>query len=268
MIDIHSTPKLIKTRITANRQVGPANHLLAFDSPEIASIARPGQFVMVKCGAGKEKVLRRPFGIHQTRNSEVFLYFASVGEGTRWLASLKTGDKLDVLGPLGNSFTIRPGTRRLLLLAGGAGISPLVFLAVEALKQYRQVQLFQGAGSKDHLYVDLENFLPKNPRLVMKTATDDGSAGKKGFVTEYLKEYADIADQICACGPPGMYSAMEEYKHLWRRNPCQVSLETRMGCGIGACFGCTINTRNGLKRVCRDGPVFEMDDVILPDVRI
>ncbi len=267
MMDMRSTPRLIKTRITANCQVGPANHLLAFESPEIASIARPGQFVMVKCGAGNDMVLRRPFGIHQTRNSEVFLYFASVGEGTRWLASLKTGDELDVLGPLGNFFTMRPGTRRLQLLAGGAGISPLVFLAVEALKQGRQVQIFQGAGSKDQLYVDLENFLPKNPRLVIKTATDDGSAGRKGFVTQYLKEYADLADQICACGPPGMYAAMEEYKHLWKGNPCQVSLETRMGCGIGACFGCTINTKQGLKRVCRNGPVFELEDVVLDSVK-
>ncbi|MBI4330483.1 MAG: dihydroorotate dehydrogenase electron transfer subunit [Chloroflexi bacterium] len=290
-------PRLVTATITFNREMNPGHYLLCFESPEIASTARPGQFVMVRCGRGQEMVTRRPLSIHLAQGADVWLYFAAVGDGTRWLASLKPGEALDIVGPLGNSFDIRPGTGRLLLVAGGAGISPLVFLATEALKQGCQVRLFQGAATKDQLYTpalplsqtgDIQPCLPLSqkgnaqptlplshkgdkggfPPLTPEYFTEDGSQGKKGPVTDCLTAHAPWAEQICACGPAGMYASMEQHKQLWRRNSCQVSLETRMGCGIGACFACTIKTKNGLKRVCRDGPVFELDDLILSEIKV
>ncbi len=260
--------QLVKAEITTVRETSPGNYLLFVESPEIASQARPGQFLMVRCGEGSEKVLRRPLSIHYAQSPLLGLYFSTRGAGTRWLASSKPGDRLDIFGPLGNSFAVRPQTRRLLLLGGGMGISPLVFLAAESAERALEVTLVHGASTQEQLYGLFNLPQPPGSKVRTEAITEDGSSGRKGLITDYLAEYAPWADQICACGPAGMYSSMQRQHLIWTGKSVQVSLEARMGCGIGACFGCTINTRSGPKRVCREGPVFDLEDIIISELKV
>ncbi|GAH57413.1 unnamed protein product, partial [marine sediment metagenome] len=166
------------------------------------------------------------------------------------------GDNIDLLGPLGNGFLIRPTSHKLLLLAGGIGIAPLRFLVDKAVKQGLSVTLLCGTPTA-HRYP--ANLLPTGIELV--TATEDGSVGRKGLITDLLPDFVDWADQTFACGPLPMYKAMVQMPEL-KDKPVQVSLEVRMGCGRGVCYGCTLKTRGGLKQVCADGPVFDLDDIL------
>jgi dihydroorotate dehydrogenase electron transfer subunit len=230
--------------------------LLWLSCPEIASEARPGQFIMVRCG--EECILSRPFSIHQINNNDLALFFAvwKVGKGTNWLSRCSKGIEVDLLGPLGNGYSIKPSSKNILLLAGGVGIAPLFFLAQEAVRRECSVILIQGTSKASRLY---PNTLPAGLELV--TLTDDGSSGKKGLVTDIIPEYIDWADQIFACGPPPMYRTMTKMQEL-EGKPTQISLEVRMGCGFGVCYGCTIKTKQGLKQVCKDGPVFNINEIL------
>ena len=230
---------------------------IRLNCPEIAQEAQPGQFVMVSCGV--DCVLPRPFSIHQVINQEdLELYFAVLedGKGTDWLSQRKVGDKIAVIGTLGNGFNISPQSHNLLLVAGGMGIAPLYFLAEEALKRGLSVTLLYGTAIKNW-YV--QEYLASEIPII--SATEDGSIGKKGRVTDLLPDFTDWADQIFACGPMPMYKAMAQMPELKDRY-VQVSLEVRMGCGRGVCYGCTIKTKHGLKKVCEDGPVFDLEDII------
>jgi dihydroorotate dehydrogenase electron transfer subunit len=240
--------------ITANSKLVPQVHLIWLESPHLASQAQPGQFVMAYCG--EDTLLRRPFSIHQVDGKRLALLFNVVGRGTHWLSQQKAGDSLDLLGPLGNGFTIHPDSKNLLLVAGGIGIAPLVFLAQKASKSGRSITLLLGAQTKSQLYP--KDLLPPEVRLI--TATEDGTGGKKALVTDLLPDFSDWADQIFACGPPSMYRTMAKQKPL-KKKPVQISLEVRMGCGLGVCYGCTVKTKKGLKQVCRDGPIFELEEV-------
>ena len=221
--------------------------------PEIVQEAKPGQFVMVRCG--EEYVLPRPFSIHQVNGDSIALFFNvwKDGKGTNWLSQSKIGDNIDLLGPLGNSYSIHPESHNLLLVAGGMGIAPLRFLAQQALQKGYSVTLLYGTANK--------NRYPLPTEIEVVVATEDGSAGKKGRITEFIPEYIDWADQIFACGPLPMYQAMAQMPEL-KDKPVQISLEVRMGCGRGVCYGCTVKTKGGLKQVCQDGPVFDLDDVL------
>ncbi len=290
--------------ISSNAEVMPGINLMWVEAPDIAATAKPGQFITVRCG---DFTLRRPLSIHQvgsndvvaspdaigTRQSHVAILFKVTGKGTLWLSQRKTGEKIDILGPLGNGFTIAPESKRLLLVAGGIGIAPLVFLTRQASFQH-QIALIHGARTAAQLYPFSSEGkkraklspLPKGVQFIR--VTEDGTMGKKGMATHILPAFLDWADQVYACGPVVMYEAMVlppyvsplkgEGKaivgeglapsHNLKLRRCQVSLEVRMGCGFGACYGCTINTKKGLKQVCRDGPVFELDDIIWQEVRI
>ena len=250
--------------VISNNEVLPGVFLIWLDSPDITSQAQPGQFAMVHCGEGLEYQLRRPLSIHQLANqsaspTQLALLFTVAGKGTRWLSQRKVGDNLDLLGPLGNSYYIHPGSHNLLLLAGGIGIAPLVFLTRQALKQGYSVRLLLGASTTAQLYP--EHLLP--PEVKPIVTTEDGSAGKKGLITDILPDFIGWADQIFACGPLGMYQDMyRKREKLLKNKPSQVSLEVRMGCGLGVCYGCTVKTKKGLRQVCRDGPVFDFDDIL------
>ncbi len=266
------TTKPSKTLITtsspvlSNIEVMPETHLIWLESPEIATTARPGQFLMVRCG--EETLLRRPFSVHQVDENKLALLFTIVGRGTLWLSQRKAGDKVDIFGPLGNGYTINPDSKNLLLVAGGIGIAPLRFLADVAVRQQKKVTLIIGASSAAYLLpisspIGLFNdgVLPSNTNVV--NATDDGSEGFEGLATDLIAGYADGADQIFACGPVDMYRTMAtKYHHLLKDKPVQLSLEIMMGCGAGVCYGCTIKTKSGLKQVCKDGPVFDLEDIL------
>lgn len=285
--------------ITSNVEVQPGVWLMWIETPDIASAGLPGQFITVRCG---DLTLRRPFSIHQSRfnrdsgEGEIALLFKVAGKGTFWLSQREAGEKIDILGPLGRGFTIEPKLKNLLLVAGGIGIAPLVFLTQHVLHLYSrpplpqyQITLIHGASTAAQLYPESYQPTGISPQKVQFIpVTEDGSMGQKGMVTDILPDFLDWADQVYACGPVEMYKAMAltlnpspvdreattivgesvtTFRNL-KLKKCQVSLEVRMGCGFGACYGCTINTKNGLKQVCRDGPVFELDDIIWQEVRI
>jgi len=229
----------------------------------------------VRCG---DFTLRRPLGVHHVSSREIALLFKVAGKGTLWLSQQQTGDRLDILGPLGKGFSIEPGSRNLLLVAGGIGIAPLVLLMQHASSQH-QITLIHGASTAAQLYPfhsagkKRSKFSPLPKGVQFVPVTEDGSTGKKGMATDILPDFLDWADQVYACGPVDMYKAMAEMSRRAKQSnlklrKSQVSLEVRMGCGFGACYSCTINTRKGLKQVCRDGPVFELDDIIWQEVRI
>jgi len=249
------------------------------ETPDIAVAAQPGQFITVRCG---DFTLRRPFSVHQVSSQEIAFLFKVAGKGTLWLSQRQRGERIDVLGPLGKGFSIPPTKSRqskhLLLVAGGIGIAPLVFLMQHASSQHQitlihgtstavQFYPFSSAGKKQSKLSPLPNGVQFIP------VTEDGSMGQKGRATDILPDFLNWADQVYACGPVDMYKAMAEMSLRAKRSnlkltKCQISLEVRMGCGFGACYGCTIKTKKGLKQVCRDGPVFELDDIIWQEVKI
>ncbi len=249
--------KQVLATVVSTKEVMPGVFLTWFEAPEVARSARPGQFVMVRCG--EEALLRRPLSIHQRDGGRIALLFAVVGKGTGWLAQGQPGDSVDLLGPLGNGFSVDPGAHNLLLVAGGIGIAPLPFLAKTVLDRGRSVILLQGASSAVQLCP--VHLLPAGTRCM--TSTEDGTTGKRGMITSLLPDYIGWADQIFACGPNSMYQTIaEQNRKMLKPKPVQVSLEVSMGCGLGVCYGCTVKTRQGLKQVCQDGPVFELKDIL------
>ncbi len=250
--------------VVSNTKVMPGIYLLWLQAPEIASAARPGQFVMVRCGDGLDPLLRRPLSIHRVADKgQIALLFSVVGRGTEWLSQCQEGDSLDLLGPLGRGFSAPPPSRRLLLVAGGIGIAPLVFAAEKALREGCSPTLLMGAQNASSLYPG--SLLPSSIGLI--TATEDGSEGKRGMVTDFIADFIDQADQILACGPTSMYQAIAAQRQLEGKS-VQVSLEVRMGCGRGVCYGCTIKTKKGLRQVCQDGPVFELGEIVWEELRL
>ena len=251
--------KQVTASIISTSEVMPGVYLIWLESTPIASTARPGQFVMVRCGEGPECLLRRPLSIHQLSNqNKLALLFTVVGKGTRWLSQRQVGNNIDLLGPLGNGFSIHPDAHNLLLVAGGIGIAPLCFLAQEALNQGCSVTLLLGASTASQLYP--AHLL--SPKIKLITVTEDGTTDEKGIITNLIPKYIDWADQVFACGPMPMYRDMALKNQQLKGKPVQISLEVRMGCGLGVCYGCTVKTKKGLKQVCKDGPVFDLDDIL------
>jgi dihydroorotate dehydrogenase electron transfer subunit len=256
----------VKARVRSNTELHSSHGLptgawlLWLDAPVVAAVAKPGQFVMVRCGEGHDPLLRRPLGIHRVDSTGgVALLFGVVGRGTSWLSERVPDDLVDLIGPLGSFFLVKPATKNLLLLAGGIGFTPLAFMAEAAVKDGRTARLLMGARSRRWLYPTSD--LPKEIDIVK--ATEDGSEaeGRTGLVTQIVSEFADQADQVFACGPPAMYQSMARLDCL-KGKSVQVSLEEKMACGLGACYGCTVKTRMGPKQVCHDGPVFELSDLV------
>jgi dihydroorotate dehydrogenase electron transfer subunit len=243
--------------VVLNEEAMAGVRLLWLSAPEIARASRPGQFVMLKCGG--DTFLRRPLSIHRVDkdSGRIAFLFAVVGRGTAWLAGVKPGEALDLLGPLGRGFEIKSETRRLVLVAGGLGLAPLGFLADVAAAQGKEVTLLLGAASAGMLCPIGK--LPQAETCVL--STDDGSMGRKGFVTASLPAYLPQADQVFACGPLPMFRTMAEDASL-KDKDVQVSLEVRMACGLGVCYGCTVSTKAGLRQVCKDGPVFRLNDIL------
>ena len=249
--------KLVSAPIISNTEVLPNIYLLQAQAPEIASLAQPGQYVMVRCGEGYDMPLRRPLGIHRISKDGISLLYSVVGRGTEWLSQRKAGERVDLFGPLGKGFEIYPSSRNLLLVAGGVGVAPLVALAEHAIGAGRAVKLVIGEKNAAKIYP--ERLLPSGIKPVV--TTEDGSLGQKGMVTDILPQLIPAADQIFVCGPLPMYRAIAKMGSKLGKKPTQVLLETVMGCGVGACLSCSIETKSGRKLVCKDGPVFEFGDI-------
>lgn len=231
-------------------------------SPEIAARAVPGQFVHVRVAPGTDPLLRRPLSIHLVDGGELELVYRVVGRGTEILSGLKPGSVLDLLGPLGKGFEIVPD-KAPLLVGGGLGVPPIHFLARELLGKERTATVVLGFADIDDVYAVEE--LEALPGLEVWVATEDGSLGRKGLVTDILPEGPEVREMaVYACGPTPMLAAVAGWAAGNDNLPCQVSLEERMGCGLGACRGCTVpvavdpESEDEIKyrRVCTDGPVF------------
>lgn len=242
---------------------------LTFNAPEIATSATPGQFLMLRAGAGLDPLLSRPLSIHQIgEDGRVQVLFKVFGEGTRRLAALEPGGSVKVVGPLGRGFSLQaPG--RVCLVGGGMGIAPLFFLARRLREQPAPplaVELLLGARTAGEIQHFIHEF--EEMGLSPRVATDDGSLGHPGLVPDLMALHLDAGEryQVYCCGPTPMMAAVARFcrPHDW---PCQVSLETMMACGISACLGCAVKTTAagaGYKHVCKDGPVFAAQDVVWP----
>ncbi|HLF70951.1 MAG TPA: dihydroorotate dehydrogenase electron transfer subunit, partial [Dehalococcoidia bacterium] len=188
-----------------------------------------------------------------------------VGRGTSWLARREPGDEVYAWGPLGRGYSLRSAGQQLLLVGGGIGIAPLIWLAEEAVAKGKSVVLIHGARNADGVFP--AELVPPEAEVVV--TTEDGSSGREGRVTDVFLDYYGWADGVFTCGPTPMFAALAELlvKHEGsgrnrRRKPVQALLESPMGCGTGICYGCAVFDRRGESRlVCKDGPRFELRDV-------
>jgi dihydroorotate dehydrogenase electron transfer subunit len=247
-----------KAVVVRNEEVARDTFLMELEAPSIASAAKPGQFVMLRVSERPDPLLRRPFSICSIRDEEtLLLLYRVVGKGTRILAETGTGRQLSLMGPLGRGFRVPGKGRSCLLVAGGMGLAPLVFLADVAREG--RCTLLTGYGTASEI-ISLEQIGSEG--VEVSISTEDGSAGHKGFVTELLEDGLAGTDgpMVCACGPLPMLRKVAALC-LEKGVDCQVSLESAMACGLGACQGCAVKTapREGRAylHVCGDGPVFE-----------
>jgi dihydroorotate dehydrogenase electron transfer subunit len=279
--------RLVRTELVDSREILPGQWLQSFHAPELATGSRAGQFVHVKTGDLSGLVLRRPFSINTADpiSGTITIHFRTIGRGTEWFTALRPGDPVDMLGPLGRPFEVDARSSHLLLVAGGLGMAGVRFLVDEAIRDGRQVTLLFGAAGAREVYPS--SLLPDEVEYVI--ATDDGSVGHRGFVTELVPDYEAWADQAFACGPAPMLAALARLAAgrrdrlgvaslgrkrgggkadplgspaARRKSFLQVSMEQNMGCAVGACLGCVIMGTNGApQRVCREGPVFAAEEV-------
>jgi dihydroorotate dehydrogenase electron transfer subunit len=251
----------VGARITGNTEVAPGYRRMGLETADTFASAAPGQFVMLGLGAGGPRLLRRPFSIHRRTPGGIELLYRVVGPTTRAMAALAPGGAVDLLGPLGNAFTVPAGAGRIALVAGGIGVAPMVFLAetlVAASEKRRAIEVFIGGRSCNDLLCR-EDF--QHLGLPVTATTDDGSAGQQCLVTLPLEQgtAARAPDLICACGPPAMLRCVARMA-MARRIACQVSVEALMACGMGACLGCAMAGADPVApylHVCKDGPVFD-----------
>lgn len=237
-------------KILSIKEIAPALYDVWVESPEMAKKALPGQFLHIDCGG--TTTLRRPISICDASENALRFVFAAKGEGTKTLAQRSVGDELDILGPLGTSFKTE-NAGKAVLIGGGIGVFPLLLLA----KKLDNPTAVLGFRTKD-LVVMEEEF--KAVCDEVKIATDDGSYGFHGLVTQLVEGKVDT---IYACGPKPMLKAVKALAAELGA-ACQISLEERMGCGIGACAVCVCKTKGGkYSRVCKDGPVYDAEGVDL-----
>jgi dihydroorotate dehydrogenase electron transfer subunit len=281
------TMRLVSTELVDSREILPGQWLQSFHAPELATGSRAGQFIHAKTGDLSGLVLRRPFSINTADPSTgtISIHFRTIGRGTEWFTRLRPGDSVDMLGPLGRPFEVDSRSTHLLLVAGGLGMAGIRALADEAIRDGRQVTLLFGAASARDVYPS--SLLPDEVEYVI--ATDDGSVGYHGFVTDLVPAYEAWADQTFACGPQPMLAALARLAvgrrerlgvarlgrkrgggktdplgspAARRKSFLQVSMEQNMGCAVGACLGCVVLGVTGQpQRVCREGPVFAADEI-------
>lgn len=233
--------------------------------------ARPGQFVMLGFLDSIDPLLRRPFSIHRRLDPDgafrgIELLYKTIGPATRRLSRLAVGASVSLLGPLGSAFVLPPGVRRLYLAAGGVGVAPLVFFAEQLARRDSapECRLFLGGRSREDLLC-VEDF--ERLGIAVVPTTDDGSCGDQCLVTNPLEEAIRRAppDLVLACGPRNMLACIAGIVQQ-HGIACQLSIETMMACGMGACLGCAVEGRRDGTRflhACMDGPVFDAEEIRL-----
>ena len=254
--------KRFVAEITESVRLYGDTHLLWFDATDVTG-ATPGQFLMVYIGEGEDPLLGRAISIHRLREGEhgpeFALLFDVVGRGTRWLAERRPGDSVEMVGPLGHGFEPDTRAQRHLLVGGGIGAAPLVWLADDLAAQGREVTLILGGRTPAQIFpAEL-----LHPSVELVVATEDGTLGERGRVTAPFERLLSWCDQAFACGPEPMFEALWNVaRDSGLRKPVQGLMEARMACGLGICYSCAVFPRQGgVKLVCHDGPMFELKDL-------
>ena len=248
-------------RVIEQKKVCPQFYRLRLEAGPWATKIRPGQFIHIRVSQGLDPFLRRPFSVHRSIGKSVEILYSVVGPGTQILSQKKKNDVLDVQGPLGNSFSLPPaGVKYVVMIAGGVGVAPFLMLADVLKRKPVELILLYGGRSQDQVF-SLNEF--KHNGCQVHVATNDGSAGKRGHVSELFNQIPRNPKKtfLYACGPHPMMVAVQQFAFA-QGLAGQVSCEERMACGLGACLGCVVKTKTGYKTACYDGPVFDLREVI------
>lgn len=254
---------LEKGRVLDNRQVASDWYVMDVAAPATARQCQPGQFLHIRPADTHDPLLRRPLSIYDVLADSgiISLLYRVAGRGTSLLAKIPADDYIDIMGPLGKGFTLTTSPQKILLVGGGVGVAPLMYLAREAIERGSQVRLLFGASQEAQLE-SAQRF--ENIGVDVKVASVDGSRGYHGLVTDLLsQENPSDYNQVYTCGPTPMMALVCQWANdngVWG----EVSLEEHMACGVGACLGCACQLdplQPGYVKVCKDGPVFNMDSV-------
>jgi dihydroorotate dehydrogenase electron transfer subunit len=263
--------RLFNACVTDNVEVTRDYYLITLSPLKKIQIPDPGNFFMLSIDNGYDPLLKRPFSVHRCMGNNFQILYRVVGKGTSLLSNKKPGDVIEVIGPLGNAFPVRKGIKNIILVAGGLGIAPIFALAEHLIspnpalkKRGAKLQLFYGARTKDELLCKNELASIGIDTIV---STDDGSVGYKGNIVNVLKRHLArhsslvTRHSLFACGPEPMLTSLSQLaaKHNLKGF---IALEQNMACGLGTCLGCTVLTKAGYKRVCKEGPVFPIGDIV------
>ncbi|MBE6219406.1 MAG: dihydroorotate dehydrogenase electron transfer subunit [Rikenellaceae bacterium] len=237
--------------ILSNEPLTPAVYRMVLEG-DTQYITRSGQFINIELTG---KYLRRPISVADYDNKTVTIIYKVVGSGTEQMRGMAQGEKLDILTGLGNGFSTDNDAKRPLLVGGGVGVPPMYNLCKRLLSEGKRPTVIIGFNTKAELFYE-EEFKALGVDVVVATA--DGSAGVKGFVTDAIREAKVEFDYLYTCGPLPMLKALYDASDV----PAEFSFEERMGCGFGACMGCSCKTKYGNKRICKDGPVLKREEII------
>ncbi|MDI6743852.1 MAG: dihydroorotate dehydrogenase electron transfer subunit [Thermodesulfovibrionales bacterium] len=265
--------KYIRAKITENTPVNKDHTLLGCESyrlvlspDDIPQRSLPGQFYMIGTDSSYDPLLKRPFSIFRETSSaeggELQFLYRIKGKGTKLLKEMRKGETVNVLGPLGNGYPMPDKNLTPVLIAGGIGIASLFPLAE---KLSGNIHFLYGARTKNELLMlnELKGLVKKE--LII--STDDGSEGEKGTVVDVLNRFLTLNPQLStlnllySCGPSPMLEAVSKFA-AEKGIKCYISMEESMACGVGACLGCTVKTKKGYKRVCKEGPVFPSEEIV------
>lgn len=236
--------------IVSNRRLAPNVFEMVLRG-DCSAVAAPGQFVNLRLDGF---YLRRPISVCNVDGDALTLIYKVVGRGTEAMSRMQPGEKLDALVGLGNGYSLDECSDRPMLIGGGAGVPPMYLLARRLLARGADVTVVLGFNAREEIFYE-EEFRALGAKVVVATA--DGSYGVRGFVTDAMKQLP-APSAVCACGPEPMLKAIYNAADV----PGQFSFESHMGCGFGACMGCTCKTKYGAKRICKDGPVLRREEIV------
>lgn len=267
--------KQLIVKIIENKKVARGFYKMCVESSYLGKNSKPGQFVEVRSSDENGPLLRRPLGVHRISKNGIEMLYEIVGKGTELLSKKRAGDPIDIIGPLGNGFTLPwtlyPGPLTPILIAGGIGAAPLLALAEKISAKRKGPYIIIGAKTKSGILCEKQF---RDLGCFVMVSTEDGSKGHKGYATDILGHLLKIiscqSSGIYACGPHPMLKAAANIARLLKI-PCQVSMEERMACGVGVCLGCPVRVKNKApgprppvpeyKMVCKDGPVFDAKEI-------
>lgn len=239
----------VMMKITDNKKIAEKTYFMSLEG-DTSAVAKPGQFINIKLDGF---FLRRPISVCDCENGKLSIIYKVVGNGTKKMSELPVGAELDVLSGLGNGYDTSKSGDCPVLIGGGVGVPPMYLLCKKLVSEGKKATVILGFNSEKEVF-GVDEFKATGAEVYVTTA--DGSVGTKGFVTDVLKNL-DYT-YFYTCGPMPMFKAIESIA----KTSGQYSFEERMGCGFGACMGCTCKTKYGNKRICKDGPVLEREEIV------